>query len=320
MTTNRLRAIRRAALALSMAILLAGLGHPIATAAEKVALRWKFKEGEVIRYSMDQTTAQTSQDPEGREIKQNFGLILDMSWKVKSVDASGVASLTQTVDRVRTTLSAPGGLKFSFDSKDLGNITDSKGAANVPGAAGPMFKILLGAEFSSKMSPRGELTDIKLSDKLMATLKADNDPAAAQGPFSEVGLKNILAQMVLPLAETSVDVGDTWKRALAIPAGPDGQTRQIEQTFTYKGHDHASSLPTIEFTSKLDPPKADPNVPVTFKKETETGRIEFDNALGRVAKSTVVEDVEVSVAIQGKEIPQKVQTTWVLTLSKDKTP
>jgi hypothetical protein len=319
MTTKSSRLIRRVTLALSMAILLLGLGRATASAADKVALRWKFKEGEVFRYSMDQTTVRIEQDPEGRETKQNFSLILDMAWTVKSVDASGVASITQTVDRVRTSLAAPLG-KFSFDSKDLGNITDSKGALNVPGAAGPMVKVLLGAEFSSKMSPRGELTDIKLSDKLLATLKADNDPAVAQGPFSEVGLKNILAQMVLPLAEASVDVGDTWKRAQAIPAGPDGQTRQVEQTFTYKGRDPASSLPAIEFATKLDPPKADPNVPVTLKKEAGTGRFEFDNALGRVVKSTVVEDVEVSFAIQGKQVPLKIQTTWVLTLSKDKAP
>ncbi len=69
---------------------------------------------------MDQTTVSTGQDPEGREVKQTFGLILDMTWTVKSVDASGVASMTQTIDRVRTTAAAPFG-KFSFDSKEAGD-------------------------------------------------------------------------------------------------------------------------------------------------------------------------------------------------------
>ena len=309
MTTIRPRAIRRAALALSAAVLLVGLGP--APVGAKTTLRWTFKEGEVLRYSMDQNTVATGQDPGGREIKETQGLIIDMTWTVKAVDASGVASITQTIDRVRTSRTAPFG-KFSFDSKEAGSD---------PGVAGPMVKVLVGAEFTVKMNPRGEVSDVKLSDKLLASLKGDNEPAGAQGPSSEAGLKNMIAQMVLPLAEAGVDVGETWKRSMAIPAGPDGQTRQIEQTFTYKGPDPTSSgVMAIDFTTKLEPPKADPNVPVTFKKETQTGRIEFDNASGRLVKSTAEEDVEFSIAIQGKDVPQKARTSRVLTLSKDKAP
>jgi len=319
MTTNRPRAIRRTAMALSTAFLILTLGQAAARADDKVTLRWKFKEGDVLRYSMDQNTVQSGEDPQGREVKQTFGLIMDMTWTVKSVDASGLATLQQTVDRVRTSLVAPFG-KFSYDSKEFANVTDTKGAVNAPGAAGPIFKVLVGAEFLSKMNPQGELTEVKLSDKLLAILRAENDPAMAQGPFSEVGLKNLMAQMVHPVAGSAVGVGDSWKRLVALPAGPDGQTRQIEQIFTDKGVDPASMLARVEFTTKPEPPKPDPNVPVTFKKEAGTGRFEFDNAAGRVVKSTVVEDVEVSIAAQGKEIPQKVQTTWVLTLSKDKSP
>ena len=309
MTTNGPLAPRRVALAMVAALLLVGLGS--STANAKTTLRWKFKEGEVLRYSMDQATVSTGQGPDGREIKQTFGLVMDMTWTIKSVDASGVASMTQTIDRVRTSAASPFG-KFSFDSKEAG------AAASV---AGPLFKMLVGAEFSSKMSPKGEVTDIKLSDKLLATLRGDSEPAGAQGQFSEAGLKNMLAQMVIPLPEEGVDAGQTWQRAMAIPAGPDGQTRQIEQTFTYKGPDAANAgLEAIGFTTKFDPPKADPNVPVTFKKETATGQFDFDNAAGRIVKSNVVEDVEVSVTIEGKEVPQKVETTRVLALSKDKAP
>ena len=310
MTTNSPLAIRRAWMAIATATVLIGLVGG-STAQAKTTLRWKFKEGDVLRYSMDQTTVSTGQDPSGRELKQTIGLIMDMTWTVKSVDASGVASMTQTIDRVRTTAASPFG-KFSFDSKEAGD------AASV---AGPLFKMLVGAEFSSKMNPRGEVTDIKLSDKLLATLRGDNEPAGAQGQFSEAGLKNMLAQMVMPLPEEGVDVGQAWRRAMPIPAGPDGQTRQIEQTFTYKGHDAASGgLESISFSTKFEPPKADPNVPVTFKKEAATGQYEFDNASGRVVKSNVAEDVEVSISIEGKEVPQKVETTRALTLSKDKAP
>jgi predicted secreted protein len=318
MTTKRPRAIREGVLALATVLLLVGLGQGSASA--KATLRWKFKEGEVLHYSMDQNTVQTDQDQEGRDVKQTFGLILDMTWTIKAVDPSGVATITQTIDRVRTTAAAPFG-KFSFDSKDLGNTADPKAIASAAGAAGLMIKVLVGAEFTSKMNPQGEVTEVKLADKLLANLRGDNDPAVAQGPFSEAGLKNIIMQMVTPVAAGSVELGETWKRSMAIPAGPDGQTRQVEQTFTYKGPDPTSaSLEKLEFTTRYDPPKADPNVAVTVKKETQIGRIEFDNAAGRVAKSTVTEEVELSISIQGKEVHQKAETSRVLTLSKDKAP
>ena len=309
MTTDNLPAIRRSRMAIATAMVLIGLGSSMAQA--KTTLRWKFKEGDVLRYSMDQTTVSTGQDPGGRELKQTIGLVMDMTWAVKSVDASGVASMTQTIERVRTNVASPFG-KFSFDSKEAGD------AASV---AGPLFKMLVGAEFSSKMNPKGEVTDIKLSDKLLATLRGDNEPAGAQGQFSEAGLKNMVAQMVIPLPEEAVDVGQAWKRSMAIPAGPDGQTRQVEQSFTYKGPDAASGgLEAIGFSTTFEAPKADPNVPVTFKKESATGQYEFDNASGRIVKSSVDEDVEMSISLGGKEVPQKVETLRVLTLSKDKAP
>ncbi len=310
MTIKRPLAIRRTSPAfLAIAMLLVGTGA--APTPAKTTLRWKFKAGDALHYSMDQTTVSTGQDPSGREIKQTFGLILDMTWTVKSVDASGVASMTQTIDRVRTSAASAFG-KFSFDSKEAGD------AGSV---AGPLFKMLVGAEFTSKMNPLGEVTDIKLSDKLLATLRGDNEPAGAHGQFSEAGLKNMLAQMVIPLPEAGVDVGETWQRKLAVPSGPDGQTRPIEQTFTYKGPDAASrGLEAIDFTTKAEPPKPDPNVPVTLKKETATGHFGFDNASGRIVRSNVVENVEMSISLEGKDIPQKVETTRVFTLSKDKAP
>jgi Family of unknown function (DUF6263) len=290
-------------------LLLVGLGSMTAPAA--TTFRWKFKEGDVLRYSMDQTTVSSGQDPMGREVKQTFGLIMDMTWTVKAVDPSGVATMTQRIDRVRTSAASPFG-KFSFDSKEAGDASS---------VAGPLFKMLVGAEFTSKMSPLGELTDIKLSDKLLATLRGDNEPAGAQGQFSEVGLKNMLAQMVLPLPEGAVEVGQAWTRKMAIPSGPEGQTRQIDQTFTYKGPDAAAGgLEAIDFTTQFEAPKADPNVPVTFKTETATGRYHFDNAAGRIEKSNVAENVEVSIKIEGKDVPQKVETTRILGLSKDKAP
>ena len=118
----------------------------------------------------------------------------------------------------------------------------------------------------------------------------------------------MLAQMVLPLPEAAVEVGETWTRKLAIPAGPDGQTRKIEQTYTYKGPDPAGP-PRRSTSPPGSSPQARPQRPGHVQERRPTGRVEFDNAAGRIAWSSVDEEVESALAVQGKEIPQKVETT-----------
>jgi hypothetical protein len=307
---NTLGTLRIAA-TLVMALMLVGSGSDQAWASAKETLRWKFKAGETLHYSMETTTVSTGKDPAGRETKRSFKLITDMSWTTRSVDPSGVATLVQTIDRIRVTVNTPGSTISS----------DSKEAGEGEGIFGPMFKILVGAEFHSKMNPRGELVEIKLADKLLATLNEANEGGGPRGQFSEDGLKNILAQMVLPLPEKSVAPGETWDRKMTIPTDVEGQTRQIEQIFTDKGPEAGSpELETIDFTTKMEPLKPDPKIPVVYKSETATGRFEFDNASGRIARSNSHEIVEVVVTYQGRESPQKRETTRVLTLSKDKAP
>jgi hypothetical protein len=311
MSTEKTLGLRRVARGLAVALLLVGLGSSMASVQAKDTLRWKFKEGETLHYSMETTTISTGQDPTGREVKRSYSLITDMSWTTKSVDASGLATLNQTIDRVRVTVSSPGS-KISSDSKEAGEAES---------LFGPMFKILVGAEFFSKMNPRGELTEIKLADKLIAAINAANEGGGPKGQFSEEGMKNILSQMVVPLPEGGVASGETWVRKMTVPTDVEGQTRQIEQVFTYKGPEATSpGLDEIDFTTKMEPHKPDPKIPVVYKTETATGKFEFDNVAGRIARSNSTEIVEVTVTFQGKESPQKRETTRVLTLSKDKAP
>ncbi len=310
-TTQQKFAARRVAPALVLGFVLLGLGASTAQAQGKTTLRWKLNPGETLAYAMEQTTVTSGQDPTGREVKRTISLILDMTWTIKSVAPSGVATLTQTIDRVRIGVTTPGS-KISADSKELGDGES---------LFGPIFKILVGAEFVSKMNPRGELSEIKLSDKLLANLNASNDGGGPKGQFSEEGLKNMLTQMVTPLPEAGVTVGETWTRKLQIPTDVAGQTRGIEQIFTYKGPETGTpNLDAIDFTAKMEPLKVDPSLALVYKKEETSGRIDFNNASGRIAKSNTSEIVEVSRTMQGKELPQKVEITRILTLSKDKSP
>jgi len=292
-----------------LALLIGLLGSNTGAGAGPTTLRWKFKLGEVFRYESAQTTISKIKDSTGQEVNTTLTLTMDLTWTVKEVDPQGGASLSQTIDRIRTTATMPFG-KFAIDSQAGGDAA---------GPAGPLFKMLVGAEFAFKMNSRGELTDVRLSEKLLSTLRGDNEPAGAQGQFSEAGLKNMLVQMGMILPADAVDAGKTWNRKLAIPAGPDGQTREIEQIYTLGTPDAGKPFDPIDMATKFAPVAADPNVPVTIKTQEATGRFLFDNANGRIDSSKVVERVELTGQIQGKEVGQSNETTTVLTLLHEKT-
>lgn len=306
MLKTRATTIRLACLGLVLGL----LGAAPAGAAG-TTLRWRFKPGEVLRYESAQVTETKVKDPGGAEVGTTLTLTMDLTWTVKEVDPQGVAAITQTIDRIRTSAKFPNG-QFAFDSRNGGDAA---------GPAGPLFRMLVGAEFSFKMNPQGELSDIKLADKLLATLKGDDQPAGAQGQFSEAGLKNMLVQMGAVLPAREISPGDTWGRKLDIPAGPNGETRSIEQSYTL-GKPEAGAKPreAIDMTTKFAPPAADPNVPVTIKSQEATGRFLFDAAAGRIDSSKVVERVDLTGQIQGKEIAQSNETTTSMTLQGDKAP
>ena len=288
-----------------------GLGVVESAQAAPTSLRWKLQPGEVLRYESAQTTVSQYKQADGPSVSQTLTLTLDLTWKVKEVDPRGLATLTQTIDRMRTTATMPFG-KFSFDSKENGD-------ASSP--AGPIFKMLIGAEFTFKMNPKGELSDIQLSEKLLNSLRTDKDTPGAQGQFSEAGLKNMLVQMGLVFADDAVETGKTWSRKLAIPAGPGGETRDIDQVYTYTGPDSGGkSLDAVTMATTFQPVAPDPNVPVKIKSQEATGRYLFDNQSGRISTSTVTEKVDLTGEVQGASITQSNETTTVLTLQAAPTP
>ena len=69
--------------------------------------RWKFKQGETLRYTMMQETSQ-GMKANGQDIKTSLNQTVDLHWSVKNVAGDGVAELSQTIDRVRTKIESPG--------------------------------------------------------------------------------------------------------------------------------------------------------------------------------------------------------------------
>lgn len=295
-TTARSRnAWRVLGLAVASAVAFA-LGGPAAPArAAAPVLQWKFTEGESLHYQMDQKTVTQVKGP-NQDVKTTAAQTLDTTWTFVSVDkTSGTATVTQTIDRVRTKIENPFAT-FEYDSK-------SEKAPEGPFAAMivPTLKALVGAKFQYKMTPQGELSDIQVPEGLVKALKEAGPTASNVGLFSEEGLKNMIHETSLILPR-EVEKGKSWTRQTKIPSPPIGNML-IDKTYTYEGTGADGDRITLSAKVSLEP---DPKSPFEIKLGNQEGKgtFSFDSKAGRVSGSNVSEKVELLIKVMNTDVTQ----------------
>jgi hypothetical protein len=310
---------------LGLGLVLAGTGGP---AARGATLRWKFKPGETLHYTMDQKTVTTAKLPGGQEIKTTLNQTIEMSWAVKGVDDGGAAELVQTLDRIRDQVEAPVG-SFAYDSKEPKEPEGLIASARVP-----LFKALLGAPIAFKMSPLGEPSDVRVPDKVATALRDLGPASAGAGAmFSEEGLKAMITQASLILPQDDVSEGKTWTRQTKNPVPPLG-TMVIDATYRYEGPAPNAGPDVVkigvETKVEIQPAEvADPNASgLKIRSQKSQGAYIFDNAAGHIRDSNMSEVVEVGAtlkvglgaAAKEMELTQSTETTTVRKLVKDERP
>jgi hypothetical protein len=279
-------------------------------AADAVPLSWKFNKGETLRYTMEQKTTQ-GMKAMGQDFKTNMNQTVDLHWTVRNVAGDGSAELSQTIDRVRTKVDAPGN-SFDYDSK-----SDKAPEGQIATLLTPLLKAMVNAEFTFKMNGRGELSDIKVPPKLLESLKQAGPAAAAGGMFSEEGLKNLISQSSLTLPGAAVKEGDTWPQKSKVPLPMIG-TMIMDKTYTYRGPDSANAdLLRISLDTKVTLERAaDSNVDVKISSQKGTGEFKFNSKEGRIVSSEVNDKLEMSLSIMGQELQQTTDTVTKMTLGK----
>jgi hypothetical protein len=283
-------------------------GTQPARAAE--TLRWKFKPGETLRYTMVQETTQ-GMKAMGQDFKTSINQTIDLHWSVKNVGGDGVAELSQTIDRVRTKVEGPGNA-FEYDSQE-----GKEPEGQIANLLTPMLKTLVGAEFSFKMNGRGQLSDIKVPQKLLESLRQAGPAAGAGGFFSEEGMRNLISQSSLTLAEEPLEKGKTWPQQARIPVPMLG-TMVLDKTYKFDGptsQDAGVDLILLETKVSLEP-AADSNVAVRITSQKGTGEYTFDPNAGRVVSSKVNDKLQMSLSVMGQELEQSTDTVTRMTLAK----
>jgi hypothetical protein len=287
----------------------AALGPMPALAAE---LRWKFQPGETLHYVMDQKTV-TSVKTTDADIKTTASQIMEMDWSVKGVAAGGLAEMGQTVARARTKMESPFG-NVEYDTQDPKVPTGP-----VAQGLAPLMKALVGAEFTFKISPQGELSDVKVPRKMVDALREAGAPqeGGSAGMFSEDSLKQMIMQSSLSLPKGNIEKGTSWTRTSKLPYPPIG-TMVYKKIYTYVGPEtqDGKTLERIDLrtTAEFQP---DPLTKSDFKIKSQEGggSFYFDVATGRITSSRVTQKIETILPIQEKDGRSELLQTQDVTTS-----
>jgi hypothetical protein len=277
-------------------------------AAGAELLSWKFKPGETLRYTMlQQTTRQTK--AAGREEKMSSSQTTDLHWTVKSVGTDGSAELGWTVDRIRTKLEAPGAT-IEYDSQS------GKAPEGQPGNMGAFLSSLVGAEFTFKMSRRGEMSDFKFPQKLLESIRQAAPPGAPEGTFGEDALKSMASQASVPLPAEPIEKGKAWNQSarVSLPTG----TMQIGKTYTFQGPDpEAPGMHRISVDTKVSlGDAANTGVAIKVTSQKGEGTIVFDSQSGRIVSSRLQDQLQFSLTFMGQELQRTTDTVTTMTLGK----
>lgn len=284
------------------------------SSASAATLRWKFKAGETLRYEMNQKTVTSVNAGGDEQSKETVTMITNMSWVVKSVDAEGKAELTQTIDRVRIKIESALGT-FQIDSKE------SKSPLN---PLEPYFKALIGTPFPFKMDAQGALSDVKVPESVIQSLRELGGGAAGgNAMFTEEGLKTMITQSSIPLPKEDLAVGKTWTQQEKVPTPPLGAMTLVK-TYRYQGPESVAGAELekigVAVVAGVEPA---PGVASQVKIASQDikGDLAFDNVAGRIALSTLSEKIERVLSIVNADkkvnIAQKTDTSLSMKLVPD---
>lgn len=282
------------------------------TAQAQTTLRYKFKEGESLKYVFDMKM-KMSMSILGKEIDMNMNQTSDMVWAIQSVDDKGNAKIKVTFGRNKLSMDMPTG-KVEIDSDAAGQPDDPVGQVLYK-----VIKSMAGLEISASMSAAGELSDLKIPEKQLAQFQNIPGGEAFGDIFSPEGLKRTLSQSGLVMPKEAVSKGANWKNKndMKLPIGK--MTAEIEYTYGGSIDKDGRTLEKIELKPRatLEP---DPKSPIAMKLKTQDGKgvALFDNSQGRLLEVTTQQTMEMEAEINGMTFNQKMVQTMTMKLADKK--
>jgi len=264
-------------------------------------LRWRFTPGETLRYATTQRATHrvaASENSPATEFASSQSI--DLSWKVEAVDAQGVASLIERIERLRMKSESPQGVVTEFDS------ASEKDPPTMSQAAAATMRAIVARTFLVKMSPQGAILERKPltsarseadkgKDKDKSSAKDRSSPSPAQEPPAPMSWR-------IALPEGPVAPGKTWTET-ATTASPLMGPATLESRYRYEGSEtrDGRTLEKITFSVRMKPRGEQAPKGFQVSQQESEGAYYFDNAAGRMVEMQTKTRLKMSVSESGKK-------------------
>ncbi|MDG2013512.1 MAG: DUF6263 family protein [Pirellulaceae bacterium] len=280
--------------------------------AESQTLSWQFAKGDVFDIQIQQSTA-VSTVVDRRLVEQTNQMTMDITWQVLNFQ-DGVATIEQTIKRVRIELSIPGEKGPSVTNYDSAE-EKQKGDAKRMGAS---FSRLIDQPVNLSVTPQGQIRKVDIPEKTLASLR--EMPGSVQGRkmFDVASVREMFSQSGLQLPADSTETQWQFTRNFKI-----GLPQTFRLTTEYSIADTEQNPVKIDFTGELEliedsgerPAELDfENVALTGQKSS--GSLMFDSEKGNCVSSNSKTQLKTRTQYRDMEIMATVDSTVEMTFNR----
>lgn len=270
----------------------------IARAAEP--LRWKFNVGDKLNYAVTQDMTMNMSAGTAGQISTTMKQSMDMTWSVKAVNDSGDAEVGQSIDRVKLSMSMPTGQNMEYDS------SSDEAPGGMAAMIAPMYDAMTEGEFSFTISPRGEISDVKIPPEVMEALKKTPGASMMGDMASAEGFQQMIMQGSLVFPEKPLEPGDSWS-STATMNNPAAGKQTVETTYTYEGTKDVDGVTMAVFkpTVKMDFAGSEMMQMKVTEQETD-GQLLFNRDAGRLDSTSLQQKIKIDATVAGQAMQQQI--------------
>jgi len=215
---------------LCLAVWICGTPAQSVSGQEKIDLQLNMQKGtsHKVNFSMNMNNNVSVGDV---TIDMMINMGMDMTFAVKDVNETGVHTVDLTYDRIKMKMTGPVEMDFDSAKKE-----------EDPGPSGKIFGALAGETLTMIMNRQAKVTDVKGFEKLAEKLGVPKNQLESQ--------RQQMTQMVAPLPDKPVGIGDSWESTMKTP--DPNLPATISAKYTLTGRKDGLAMIKLDGTIKSD--------------------------------------------------------------------
>ena len=291
--------------------------------AETPTLAWNLKAGDELTVEFQQTqNVLTRIDARDRTLESELTFSVD--WKVNGVAENGVATIEQTIQRIRIRTGAPGSEVKKVVDIDTGGESQPRGVSR---DLLKSAKKLIGLTFEVEMAANGNVTSITPGANVAAATDSLPETSALRGLFTPANLKRLVDETSFALPAKKLKAGDSWGDDSKISlTTADGRELPFERAINSKVTSLEKAQAKIDSEIKLSqgavPASSQDATALTSPLEllsfTSSGKMVFDRSAGIVTASEVTSSMKTRAIYRTDQITTTIDSINRMTVSRKK--